>query len=530
MSRDIVERWDARLRFVTRSDVRVGLGHETGEVDMGLATDGLGTWIVPGTSWAGVLRAWAKERFDPADVDRVFGAANRGAQARPPALSASGSTATTTRRQRHTPPEPGAASLLWCDDAEVAADAATVRWSVGIDRRTGTAAPEALYNQYTWPPGVYVDVPLRVEVLRGDDRGRVFLATLIRWLESHRLRVGAGTTRGMGVLELVHHRVTRLPLDDEAAPTALRRLIAGGTDHLEDATAELAQHARFPAEPDHLDITVAWTSAQPVFVRANDDYKVEVAPRTAPRSDGKLAQVLPATAIGGALRAHAERLVRTVRPGPAPTVGPGVTPLHEQVDVPLVKELFGAARAPDTQETTTTRSRVQIEDTYGERELGEDALDQIRAGRPPGEGWALQHHNAIDRWTGGAANRRLFDALYPPVSKGAEGYGDLRLTIDTASLLRERSGWAALGLLFLVLCDLQQRRVPIGALTTRGAGDLQATSVTVSANSIGTDTFPAGPRDTGSEPPEGWSVEREVWERAILAWRDWARHADQEVQ
>ena len=87
-------------------------------------------------------------------------------------------------------------------------------------------------------------------------------------------------------------------------------------------------------------------------------------------------------------------------------------------------------------------------------------------------GWAVAHHVAIDRWTGGAADGLLYTTLEP----GTVEWGPLRITVDLDRVAEERRG-AAVALALLVLDDLGCGRLPLGFATNRGFGSLRVNRV-----------------------------------------------------
>jgi CRISPR/Cas system CSM-associated protein Csm3 (group 7 of RAMP superfamily) len=533
MSRPVRDRLDISLTFEATTPLRVAVG-DTGDdvaadLDRRLATDGLGRWIVPATTWTGWLRAWAVERgFPDADVAHTLGVE--------PSPDRDQSAADESE-----PAADGAgqASVLTVDDALVEATHRELRWQTGIDRTTGAAAADVLVTHEEWPAGARLTLHLDVEVTGEPgldlevtpDAALGLLATLLRWLRTHPLALGAATSRGLGELALVDEDIRRLPVAGDGAAAALRELVADGSDTLADAAADLDRHAHPVAEPCRLEITIAWSSHQPVFCRDPLDAAVHLTPYTTRLPDGRCVLTLPATAVIGSLRSHAERLVRTLTTpcDAAPTDaaghddhGGGGTaagpPHHRQIAEPLVVELFGAAR---TREEDTTRSRLTGRDVRGRQPVPAATLQHMRNGHALADGWTIETHTTVDRWTGGPV--ALFQVLTPPTASGHTGYEPMRLTVELHRLQHRPDGWAALGLLFLVLCDLQDRRVPLGALTTRGAGDAHADHLTVTATGALPPPTPA-PTD-GETPPADWAIDPPLWAAALQAWRRWAATA-----
>lgn len=191
--------------------------------------------------------------------------------------------------------------------------------------------------------------------------------------------------------------------------------------------------------------------------------------------------LLPGTSIRGALRSRCSRIARTVlyaESGPpeeksfvAADEKGNHRPIdiHEQLarDPNLVRYMFG---------TTEYRGAIRIQDCTTQR-LNESLTIP---------------HNAIDRWTGGAVKGALFfEVVYPHAS-----WNDIVIEVDTARLLQNvktessiaglslddcvpfaRASWC---LLCIALAELSAGTLPLGGRTTRGHGQVEVTSLSVS--------------------------------------------------
>jgi len=135
------------------------------------------------------------------------------------------------------------------------------------------------------------------------------------------------------------------------------------------------------------------------------------------------------------------------------------------------------------------------------------------------ESWDPAAHVAIDRWTGGAAERLLFSVLEPhgvdwePIV--------LELHLDRLPAHQRAAGIA---LLLLVLDDLARGDLPLGFATNRGMGDLAVESVTVEAEAAGdlgwlAGAYPVGAGGLVAELPD------DGLHRLRAAWHDWIRQA-----
>lgn len=191
--------------------------------------------------------------------------------------------------------------------------------------------------------------------------------------------------------------------------------------------------------------------------------------------------LLPGTSIRGALRSRCSRIARTVlyaESGP-PEEKSFVTAdekgnhrpidIHEQLarDPNLVRYMFG---------TTEYRGAIRVRDCTT-RVLNEPLTIP---------------HNAIDRWTGGAVKGALFfEFVYPHAT-----WNDIVIEVDTSRLLQNvktesgieglsldeclpfaRASWC---LLCIALAELSAGTLPLGGKTTRGHGQVEVTSLSLS--------------------------------------------------
>jgi hypothetical protein len=293
------------------------------------------------------------------------------------------------------------------------------------------------------------------------------------------------------------------------------------------------------------------------------------------RVEGGLALVLPGSSVKGALRSQAERIIRTLldpqlaagwkRGGPAGAFAwerlndPKKRFLHD-VDVPLVTWLFGdrgrgplerrkkpvgddrPVHAGWTLPRDTPRrglAALAIDDCYATVPIPENTWDQIRSAAVdlnalkdrPGQplpvtqqlaaaalsDWTAAFHVAVDRWTGGAADQFLFTVLEPHNVV----WESLRLSIDF-DRLPETDRVPAVALLWLVLRDLCQRRIPLGYGTNRGMGEVEVERIDVAPRDLGPDMswlqrgVVSGSGGAGPIPPTALPLVDRAW-RAWLA-------------
>lgn len=524
------------LALVAVTPLHVGTGRGSVVADAEVARDASGQLLIPGTSLAGVLRGRALALFGADVTEELFG-------------------------RMATRDQPGWASRVVVGDGHVVLpEHAKIELiqGVGIERISGTAAERFLYDRTVLPAGTQVGFTLEVIDTDADpdadSPGFVHaqriaaLLTTIRRRQPNRdrdagtdgdaptpdqpppgqpLLLGAGTSRGLGHLHL-----------DTAASS--KREIRYDTHHL---VADLLAPRSVPglafdgagsaALPDHraaatLTIEIAWDAPGPLMIRGVHASVVDSVPRFG--FDGeRYAPVLPGASIKGALRTAAERIVRTVRAGLItvdPVAARDPARFTAQLDLPLVRELFGVAKTRDD----GRQGAVFIADLYArsdEHRLETWADVQQLLTDPDADAerrrWFQRAtHVAIDRFTGGAADRLLYDVLEPHGVR----WPPIVLQVDLERLKAATHPWAAVGLLLLAIQELAEGLVPLGAFAERGSGDVKVQQVRVRADH----RLLEG--ETGSEAPaqpERWEVPPEVWDAAVEGWKRWVGSAEQEA-
>ncbi|WP_239334183.1 RAMP superfamily CRISPR-associated protein [Frankia sp. CiP3] len=504
-----------------------GLGHDP-DVDLPVALDGKSRLYVPGTSLAGVCRHWMTGRRTDANALRELW----------------GFTDNTDGRASRVFVRDGLVCAGPDIDAPFPVSRLDARTSVGIDRYTGAAAYGILFSRAVIPVGAFIRFELDVESGAADPadvgwlRDRARLAALLDALGHGEVRLGAAVTRGLGHVQLAHD--VELEEHDLSNATGLIALLRGqpgrpGLDELD----ELDEPRGEPGLDLHprLAVTIDWTPDAPVMVRADRaGVAVDTLPLTGAEGTDTVRLVLPGSSVKGALRSHAERILRTLeqRRAPRPVGDPitDATAFRAQLDqLHLAKVLFGAAPPAAQRDVHRSILEIPVDPARGIKELPDEqderpdtpdkpigapgrqfsygvgavAVADCRSSQPldgdlwrkmatePDLGamltdsgkpeqddqsyrqWLSAHgfdqadHVAIDRWTGGAADKLLFTILEP----WQIGWEPIKLTVDIARLGDDAN--LSLALLMLVLRDLRDHRLPIGQGTTRGFGDITAT-------------------------------------------------------
>lgn len=342
------------------------------------------------------------------------------------------------------------------------------------------------------------------------------------------LPLGGGTGGGLGFIDVSHVSFEGLPgknksissqfeeptNSDDAhevrkaqatfARSILESILAAFAEDGEDATSA---EQRFPnlirewaelgprddqgsSVPSHLrptTVRIGWNSPTGVFVhdpqadKGNTQHPLRSKTAGKNEEDSKDPLLLPGTSIRGALRSRCSRIARTVLYADNPpsqvesftqadSDGNQVPiDVHEQLakEPRLVRYMFG---------TTEYRGAVRVRDC-----TTKDIGSSIKV-----------THNAIDRWTGGVVEGLLFDeVIYPHAT-----WNDIVIEVDTARLLQNvktesgigdlsldeclpfaRASWC---LLCIALAELSAGTLPLGGRTTRGHGQVEVTSLSVS--------------------------------------------------
>jgi len=467
----VIERWIKVCgKLVTESPIHIGGLTSNSDVDIVLAVDGQGRFYIPGTSLAGVFRAWMRECF-PGDLTKQMW----GFQEKEKGRDGNIGHASFVLIEDALLLESTQENALPLKDTNV-----ELRDHVGIDRLWGAAAEQIKYDRAIIPCGTAFNLNLTLEIPQNPRPGYTdALDALLASLCEGEISIGAAKTRGLGKVKLLKkYQVKQYNLlTYEGILAALRQK---GQDYQSNGKAKACTIPK-------LTITITWKPVGALMVKAEGEgIKVDILPLVSSVNQ-QIALVIPGSSIKGALRSQAERIIRTVCKIPL-TPTPLKEPTDrflEQVQVPLVENLFGTA-AKHQQENKEYNNEgsyhkpglgaLSVDDCYNCNKMDFQqwqGVTQAKDGQElrtaldntPIEQTQQAFHVPIDRWTGGAADGLLYNNLEP---FGVE-WENISLTLNFRRI--SESEWqAVIALLILTLRDLHAGRIPLGYGVNRGMG------------------------------------------------------------
>lgn len=460
MSRYIHNRYVLRGNLVTETPISVAGALPGIVTDILVARDGSGKPYVPGTSLAGAIRS----HFGRKAQDKIWGG-----------------TGKSDERITGVTNPLGASVIAVADAAATVNSKPEIRDGVVIDRSSGAAAESLRYDREVIPAGTTFQLKVSVEQTETENDVLPALVAIRDAFAAGHISIGAAATRGFGSVRLENAIISKVPLSNRNEFLAF---LAGNEADVPD----LPEAADWNAD-QKLEITAKWSPVGALMVRAGQDgVGVDAIPLLSAKAD-KDHQVIPGASVKGVLRSIAERIMRTVLGKPNLPTRNGSTDMEAVLGPgadPLVAALFGIPRPEEAGAMTKAsgsrpgRGAVSIKDTYARHPVAKtdqrNWFEQIdAAGNLPAFGkYGAAYHVAVDRWTGGAADKKLY-ASVEPVGIELE---DLRISLSARRLAAATSHpTAALALLFLTLREFARACPGIGHGTTRGYGSIDVGAI-----------------------------------------------------
>jgi CRISPR/Cas system CSM-associated protein Csm3 (group 7 of RAMP superfamily) len=298
-----------------------------------------------------------------------------------------------------------------------------IRDGVKIDNTRGIAKEGAKFDYEVIEPGARFNLHIEV-TLDGieDDFKKSMLVTIINLLKEGDIRIGAKTNSGFGKIHLVDEKIC---IFDFSKKEDVLRWLKQNFTTVSKLKVENSEFDKFKIIPKTFTISADFVIKNSLIVRSYifDPDKPDIENI---KSNGK--PVLPGTSIKGAIRARAERIVKTL--GKPESV---------------ISDLFGEV---DEKKKLAKKGRITVEET-------------VIDGYPE----EVQTRIKIDRFTGGTIESALLETK-PLFSKKDGKVINLKITI------RDYKDHEA-GLMLLVLKDLWTGDLPIGGEKAVGRGVLE---------------------------------------------------------
>lgn len=426
-SRKIVERIVVEGELILETPAHFGNGDGDDITDMPLLVDTFDgkTPLLTGASITGALRSYLRER------EHGFRA------------SAHRTSKSVLLLGSLKSDDEGEQSPLIVDDARGINPKIDMRNGVKLNPSSRTAENDALFDMQLWQAGT--KFPLRFELaIRATDNApqiKTSLASALKGFDDGSITLGARKRRGYGRVRVDAWRVKSYSLKTinglidwiengskplSVAPTNDINAALGTGDLIDDARRVFQIKATFA-----LDGSLLIRSGS-----GRDDKEPDMVYLSACQSDGSTRPILSGTSLGGALRARATKIAKSLdRLGNMQT---------------LIDRLFGAemnkrGNRAIANIANPTASRVTVRE-----EIVKDSKTDL-----------VQNRVSIDRFTAGARDTALFNEQ--PVFGG-----EVIVDVQLANPKNEE-----IGLLLLLLKDLWTGDLPLGGESSVGRGRLK---------------------------------------------------------
>ena len=444
------------LRFKT--PMHIASAEISLETDSALLKTVSGQVYIPGTSIAGALRGRAQERFNEEGlINLVFGYQDENK---------------TSLKSR-----------LFVEDAYAGLQMTSLRDGVAIDRRYSSAKEGAKYDLEITPEGLELPLTIKLEIREGDNdkaRMRALVFDLVEDFRKGRIKLGAGKSRGLGSCAFDY---TWRRLDFGNPGQVLAYLCKRDINQVPEISIEAkadVQDKRLQKEPDfkELDCSIEMESpGSPFLIKDggwDDDFDAVFA--KCMDENGNPRDYIPGSSIKGVIRAHAERILHTLGADACDIVDAehGCSARVKEALEEFETENKKKSREKEDERVKTIQTnscpicrlfgnthlagRIWFDDAFFETLPVKKRLD----------------HVAIDRFTGGAMQGKLFNEQ--PVIRGRT---TLHFSIKNATVFDKC-------LLAFLLRDLIAGFPPMhfGYGKTKGYGRLKFLKASINHQSI----------------------------------------------
>ncbi|WP_179065284.1 RAMP superfamily CRISPR-associated protein [Nostoc sp. C052] len=464
MARIIESRLRLSGKLLAETPIHVGGICNDSLVDLALAVDGQGRYYIPGTSLAGVLRAWMQE-YDAKLTQDLWGFQDD---------------------------DRGHASFILVEDSLVNQDAiAEIRDGVGINRSFGAAADKIKYDRAILAKGSLINLDLTVELQTGFfERALNALHLLIMALRDGEIKLGAAKTRGLGKVKLIDDY--KFEQQYLLTPQGIIDSLRGKGKNLKNNNLNLKRY-----RPPQLNFVIKWKPVHALMVKTEGDgMVVNILPLTS-AVNHEVALVLPGSSLKGALRSQAERIIRTLEIesiNQSTDTEDAKQQFDKQIELPLITTIFGKSAISNNSQSKESiiagLAALAVDDCYSQQKIPVTKWQQVEDAQNHETLYAAldavnlkqtqqAYHVAIDRWTGGAAENFLYSNLEPFGVKWDEIH--LKLSLKR---IPKNEQLPTLALLLLVLRDLAAGRIPLGYGVNRGMGAIAIDSITIKAQGL----------------------------------------------
>lgn len=398
------------------------------------------------------------------------------------------------------------ASRLIIDDVVVPSSDTHIRDGVGIDRVTGAANREARAKFALETVAREIEFGIDIELEEDDDAAKIDIALLALVLDEWhkgRIRLGGRSNRGLGAIEILTTDAWKL--DTAYRVDDLMVLLHGDPlpdekrINLFDSYPPRSEYqSTYEPEPGSVQswIEIKFDVQAQGFFLANDASQADAIGFGHVSMDS----VLPGSSLRGVLRSQAERIARTITNLTSENE-------HDFLDHCPASNPLALRRSPNDPhpELEAGVSRLQWSNDFSAQEKQQptadmfDLADRLFGNTHFGSRlvvedlsligdpvWKPLDFLAIDRFTGGGADKLKFDALalWQPRFAG-------RLYLEAP--LPWELGW-----LLYTLKDLIDERVTVGFGGAKGFGRITLENVRITIGRAYAEAFPV----PGSSPPD----------------------------